>query len=174
MRHIHKRKTDFFLKSNNFLSKLEIISDELTALNYLTLDEALEQEKITFEEVSEADRVNFIKAINKGPEMVLILDREELVGVKQNHIINVSILVPGETTLEIPVSCVESGRWPYRGRHFRSKREHAFHRLRSDYYDDIQRSLKERGEYTTDQSKVWRDSCSNTKPLCSRSNDGHE
>ena len=119
-----------------------IISGELTDLNYLTLDEALEQEKITFEEVSEAGRINCIKAINKGPEMVLILDGEELVGAKQNRIINVSILVPGKTTLEIPVSCVECGRWSYRGRDFRSKREHAFYRLRSDYYEDIQRSLK--------------------------------
>jgi len=132
-----------------------IISGELTDLNYLTLDEALEQEKITFEEVSEAGRINCIKAINKGPEMVLILDGEELVGAKQNRIINVSILVPGKTTLEIPVSCVECGRWSYRGRDFRSKREHAFYRLRSDYYEDIQRSLKERGEYATDQGKVW-------------------
>ena len=42
---------------------------------------------------------------------VLLYDGEELVGAKQNRILNVSVLVEAKSTLRIPVSCVEQGRW---------------------------------------------------------------
>jgi len=42
---------------------------------------------------------------------VLLYDGEELVGAKQNRILNVSVLVGAGAKLPIPVSCVEQGRW---------------------------------------------------------------
>jgi hypothetical protein len=44
-------------------------------------------------------------------EQVLLYDGEELVGAKQNRILNVTVLVGAHATLPIPVSCVEQGRW---------------------------------------------------------------
>ena len=49
--------------------------------------------------------------VNKSDRMVLILDGEELVGIKQNRIVNTTILIAANTTTVIPVSCVEQGRW---------------------------------------------------------------
>ena len=54
-----------------------------------------------------------LKVINKSEVMVLILDGEELVGAKQNRIVNTTILIPAKETVLIPVSCVEQGRWSY-------------------------------------------------------------
>ena len=51
---------------------------------------------------------------------VLLYDGEELVGAKQNRILNVSVLLAAGSTTRIPVSCVERGRWSSRGRRFRS------------------------------------------------------
>ena len=48
---------------------------------------------------------------NPLDERVLLYDGEELVGAKQNRILNVSVLVEAKSTLTIPVSCVEQGRW---------------------------------------------------------------
>ena len=48
-----------------------------------------------------------------------MLDGEELIGAKQNRILNTTVLVAAHTEVTIPVSCVEQGRWGYRGRQFR-------------------------------------------------------
>jgi len=48
---------------------------------------------------------------NPTEDDVLLYDGEELVGAKQNRILNVSVLVGVGAKLPIPVSCVEQGRW---------------------------------------------------------------
>ena len=45
---------------------------------------------------------------------VLFLEGEELVGAKQNRILNTSVLIAAHTKSKIPVSCVEAGRWGYK------------------------------------------------------------
>jgi len=47
-----------------------------------------------------------------------IIDVQELVGAKQNRILNTDVLVPAKSTRDVPVSCVERGRWGYKSRHF--------------------------------------------------------
>jgi hypothetical protein len=49
----------------------------------------------------------------RNPEEPVIrdsLDGEELIGAKQNRIVNLTVLVAAGQTLHIPVSCVEAGR----------------------------------------------------------------
>lgn len=77
---------------------------------YVTLDEALAR-GLTVREVDEAGSVPELAVENPLAEHVLCYDGEELVGAKQNRILNVSVLVEAQTTLRIPVSCVEEGRW---------------------------------------------------------------
>jgi hypothetical protein len=77
---------------------------------YLTLDEALPR-GLRVRETSESGSVPELVVENPLSERVLLYDGEELVGAKQNRILNVSVLVEGTSTLAIPVSCVEEGRW---------------------------------------------------------------
>ncbi|MDH3604371.1 MAG: hypothetical protein OEU26_32600 [Candidatus Tectomicrobia bacterium] len=42
--------------------------------------------------------------------VVFLLDSKELIGAKQNRIINTDVMVPAHTTLKMPVNCVEQGR----------------------------------------------------------------
>ena len=77
---------------------------------YITLDEALGR-GLRIRETSESGSVPELLVVNPLSDRVLLYDGEELVGAKQNRILNVSVLVEAKTTLTIPVSCVEQGRW---------------------------------------------------------------
>jgi hypothetical protein len=49
-----------------------------------------------------------------------MLDGEELIGAKQNRVLNLTILAGARSSLIIPVSCVEAGRWNMQSQHFSS------------------------------------------------------
>jgi hypothetical protein len=86
---------------------------------YLTLDEALAG-GLRIREVDESGTVPELVVENPLDARVLLYDGEELVGAKQNRILNVSVLVEAHSTLKIPVSCVEQGRWARSTEHFGS------------------------------------------------------
>ena len=62
-------------------------------------------------EVSDSGSVAELDVRNPLDDRVLLYDGEELVGAKQNRILNVTVLVEARSKLPIPVSCVEQGRW---------------------------------------------------------------
>ncbi len=84
---------------------------------YLTLDEAI---PLGFHvtELDAAGSVPELLAKNPLDSNVLLYDGEELLGAKQNRILNVTVLVPARSETKIPVSCVEEGRWHARSAHF--------------------------------------------------------
>jgi hypothetical protein len=84
---------------------------------YVTLDEAI-ADGLRIRETSESGSVPELVVENPLAERVLLYDGEELLGAKQNRILNVSVLVEAKSSLTIPVSCVEQGRWARRGEHF--------------------------------------------------------
>jgi ARG and Rhodanese-Phosphatase-superfamily-associated Protein domain len=96
---------------------------------YLTLEEAL---PLGFQitEIDEAGSVPELKAVNPLEQAVLLYDGEELLGAKQNRILNVTVLVAAKSETQIPVSCVEQGRWHARSATFASARHAAYPELR--------------------------------------------
>ena len=91
------------------LALYPLLSTYSVGLEYLMLDEALNENLIEIVEKDDGGSVPELRVINKSSKMILILDGEELVGAKQNRIVNTTILVQGNTTIVIPVSCVERG-----------------------------------------------------------------
>jgi len=77
---------------------------------YVTLDEALPR-GFRVDETSDGGSVPELVVTNPTDARVLLYDGEELVGAKQDRILNVSVLVEAGAKLAIPVSCVEQGRW---------------------------------------------------------------
>lgn len=88
-------------------------------VEYVTLDEALPL-GLAITETSEAGTVPELAVSNPLDRNVLLYDGEELVGAKQNRILNVTVLVGARSALPIPVSCVEEGRWSRRSALFGS------------------------------------------------------
>lgn len=134
-----------------------LVQEEGPGVSYLTLDEALGLKVIEVTEVSEAGEVPNLRVTNKGETPILILAGEELVGARQNRLVNVTFLVPGRSTLTVPVSCVEQGRWRYEAREFRSGRRLSSPELRAKVHEDVSYSVRERRGYRANQVRVWED-----------------
>ena len=122
---------------------------------YLTLGEALAAGQARITEVSEQGSVPELRFVNEAARPVLLLDGEELVGAKQNRIVNLSILVPANSELVIPVSCVEAGRWRHESESFMAAERAHFARGRAQKMADVSHSLASRGERRSDQGAVW-------------------
>ena len=124
-------------------------------VEYRLSDEALADEQILVEEVSEGGSVPDLLVENKGDQRVLFLDGEELVGAKQNRVLNTSVLVAAHSKIKIPVSCVEQGRWAYKSRFFKSSGSHSSSKLRRALKGSVSRALKEKRGHRSDQGEVW-------------------
>jgi hypothetical protein len=137
------------------LALYPLLSTYAIGLDYLLLDEALSQNMIEVVEVSEGGSVPQLKVVNKAVRMVLILDGEELVGAKQNRIVNTTILVQGNSTIVIPVSCVEHGRWSYNTSKFNSENRMMSSNLRAMKSQQVSYSIRSVGEFRSDQGAIW-------------------
>ena len=60
--------------------------------------------------------VNDLLVLNPTHEAILLYEGEEVLGAQQNRTFDVSVLVGARSQLQVPVSCVEAGRWDG-GRH---------------------------------------------------------
>ena len=121
--------------------------------DWLTLTEA--GDRVTITEVSEAGSVAELTVKNAAGQPVLLLEGEELVGAKQNRVLNTTILVAAGATLTVPVSCVEQGRWAWRSRHFASSDASLFASLRAKKVARVSASLRRGRGHVGDQSEVW-------------------
>ena len=122
---------------------------------YLTLKEAMVQDLLKITELNDSGAVPELKVMNKAEIPVLILDGEELIGAKQNRIVNTSILLREEFETIIPVSCVEQGRWSYTSKNFQDSDRIASSYLRNVKSTSVKQSVESSGEYLSDQSAVW-------------------
>jgi hypothetical protein len=139
------------------LAVVPLVDPTTLATGWLTLDQAIERELAEVTELSERGSVPHLKFLNRGPDPVFLLDGEELVGAKQNRILNLSILVPARADIEIPVSCVEQGRWSWRSRHFRNTERVIYSKLRRRNSEAVSASLCDYRSPRGDQGQVWND-----------------
>lgn len=142
-------------QSHKNLVLYPLLSTYNANLQYLLLDEALNQNILEVKEHGDEGSVPELKVFNKSPEMVLILDGEELVGAKQNRIVNTTILVQANSSIVIPVSCVEHGRWSYDSPSFSSEERIMPSKLRAMKSQQVAFSRKSFGEYRSDQDAIW-------------------
>jgi hypothetical protein len=137
------------------LSVFPLFTQTKSAVEYALADEALRDQLITVHEISEGGSVPELMVENKGDMRVLFIEGEELVGAKQNRILNTSILVPAKSKTKIPVSCVERGRWRYHSPMFALSGSHSPSSVRYAVKSSVTRSLKAHDAHYSDQREVW-------------------
>ena len=126
-------------------------------LDYLLLEDGIAQGKVRVTELHAGGSVPELLLENNAELPVLLVDGEELVGAKQNRVLNLTILVPAKQTTVIPVSCVEAGRWKMESTDLKVA-DHIMYSLgRGERVMHVTASMRSNGTHKSDQGAVWRD-----------------
>ncbi len=91
---------------------------------------------------------------NPGDSAILIVEGEQFEGGLQNRTINATVLIAPKSTLQIPVSCVERGRWG-RKREYRRAPTFTPPEVRFRTQETVNQSMCERRSRSGDQEIVW-------------------
>ena len=111
------------------LTLVPLYNTEEPQLEYLGLDEGSAR-GLVVTEISEAGSVGTLFVSNPLDLNVLLYEGEELVGAKQNRILDRPVLVQAQSKVPVPVTCVERGRWDYRSERFAPAPRAAYPSLR--------------------------------------------
>ena len=129
---------------------------------------------VAIKELEHGASVNDLNVMNPTATPVLLYEGEEVLGAQQNRTFDVSVLVPARGTLQVPVSCVEHGRWDG------SRHGESFHPAPQMAYPALRR-MKNRaaGARTAagmvaraDQSAVWEEVADKSRRLAADSATG--
>lgn len=110
-------------------------------------------EDVTVTEVGGGE-VPVLRVSNPLPVPVLLPEGETLIGGRQNRVLNVSVLVPAGSSTDVPVSCVEAGRWN-EGECFDRANWKATRRVRRTMVDGVGQNLRQMNWKGADQGQVW-------------------
>jgi hypothetical protein len=127
----------------------------------LVLDEAMASGQVKIREIADGT-VNSLTFVNSSPQPVFLLAGEVIIGGKQDRIIGRNTVIPGKTTQEVPVYCVEHGRWDGNDKRFTTAKALAHGRLRGrasyaaqqDVWNEV--AAKNRMRKTTNSSDTYR------------------
>src|ERR1043165_922133 len=89
---------------------VQIVSDGQADPDVMTLDEAFDKKLLSIKE-QESESVNQLTLTNKSTQPLFVLAGEVIIGGKQDRIIGQNTLIQPKATIEVPVYCVEHGRW---------------------------------------------------------------
>jgi hypothetical protein len=106
-------------------------------------------------EVSEGGSVNNLLVVNESDKFVFFMDGDILAGAKQNRVLNTSLLLAPYSKTEVPVSCVEQGRWSRVSPDFSSTDYVAPSMMRASKMRMVSANLRTKGGHYADQVRVW-------------------
>lgn len=110
---------------------------------------------VSVKEVGAGGSVPTLLVANAGAAPVLLVEGEILIGLKQNRVLNVSVLVPAASEVPIPVACVEAGRWRFNSSAGVKDQFHLSPQVRGVVNMSVAGSARERGDFVADQGAVW-------------------
>lgn len=122
---------------------------------YRLVDEALADGSLLLGELEGRASVSRMRCENRGGAPVLFVEGEHFAGAKQDRVMNGSALVAGHSRAELPVSCVERGRWSARDPNFRAGEGAAPVGVRRALKLSVTMASLCRAGHTSDQGSIW-------------------
>ena len=126
-----------------------------SAVEYQIFADAQLGKAVEITEVDQQGSVPDLAVKNSGEIPVLLVDGEILIGLKQNRVLNTTILIPPRTTLKVPVTCVEAGRWQRATATAGRARYSLSAKIRAVKAASVARAARGRGAFAADQVAVW-------------------
>lgn len=138
------------------LSMYPLVAEREQTPDYLLLDEAMGLGLCQVQELTEAGVVGRLLLVNRAHLPILLLDGDLLVGARQNRVLNLTMLAPAKAKTELPVSCVEQGRWSYHGgRGFHIDAQSCSVNLRAAKAATLAERLRRGRVGDADQRTIW-------------------
>jgi hypothetical protein len=124
--------------------------------DYILLEDGIAEGKVRVTELQAGGSVPELRLENDGGLPVLLVDGEELVGAKQNRVLNLTILAAAKQVTVIPVSCVEAGRWRMESADLKVAGRVMYSLGRGERVMQVTESMRANGTRKSDQGAVWR------------------
>jgi len=124
---------------------------------YMTLQEAITKNKVKITENSSSGEVNTLRIENISTDTIIVITGDVVKGGKQDRIVNKDLLLkPKSGKKDLPVFCVESGRWSGGGNQMSSRNYTAAAPAEfKGHYNKGSMGLRKVVEKQKDQGKVW-------------------
>lgn len=119
----------------------------------LLLDQALEGGQAEVRELHASGEVPTVLVVNRSPQPVLAIEGLLLLGLKQNRVVNETVLIAAHSIRALAVSCVERGRWDASSPVRESRMSPPSFRARK--LRTIQQNRCLHGTGTSDQHELW-------------------
>lgn len=129
----------------------------VNTFDYISLSDGMKRKYIEIREIDESGSVNHLTVINNSDFFVFMSDGDILTGLKQNRVLNTSVLIEPNSKTMIPVSCNEAGRWRRTSDTFGNEKISAPVHLRSRKAGFVKENLKFGNLHMADQGKIWKD-----------------
>jgi len=150
-----------------------LIADRAPTLDYVAFAEG-RRRGVAIKELAAGAEVGELVVHNPLELPVLFYEGEEIHGAQQNRTVDISVLVAAESTLRVPVSCVEQGRWDHR-RHqesFAPAPQAAYPELRRLKNERVRERLAAGEAPRAAQGEVWREIAAKSARHGARSDTG--
>ena len=134
-----------------FLSSKEKMKDEL-----LTFPYAMKNNLAEVREVNEKGSIENLRLSNKSDKKLLVLGSEILIGnkLKQDRVVDETVIIPENSTTTLRVSCCEKNRWsPAVSENISLSQTLLFSKARTNNADDVYNSKYNK----VNQFRVWED-----------------
>lgn len=145
-----------FQKHQN-LSIVQFLSSPSNSFEYISGSEAIKKGFVEVKEINEQGNVNKLHLINLSDKYIFFMDGDILTGAKQNRVLNSSVMIAPNSKINLPVSCIEQGRWRSVSNKFNPSNHISPQKLRAKKSQSVSLNLMAKQFYLADQSKVWQD-----------------